>query len=49
MIFSKKKVGVKGCVPIIFGSDKPAIVKKANLLVDGDKLLLTARVKVNKQ
>ena len=43
MIFSKKKGGIKGCAHTVFGSDKPAIVQKANLLVDGDRLMLTVR------
>lgn len=48
LIFSKKKEDDKGCVRVIFGSDKPAIVKKANLLVDRDKLLLTVRTRMKK-
>ena len=30
-----------------FSNNKPCIVKKANLLVDGEKLLLTIRTNVN--
>lgn len=41
--FSEKKAGIKGCYRRVFGDDKPSIVKKGNLLIDGDKLLLTAR------
>ena len=35
--------GVKKAVKREFANDKPCIVKKANLLVDGDKLVLTVR------
>ena len=35
--------GTKKAVKREFANDKPCIVKKANLLVDGDKLLLTVR------
>jgi hypothetical protein len=42
--FSEKKAGIKGCYHRVFGDDKPSIVKKGNLLIDGDKLLLTVRV-----
>lgn len=48
MIFREKKNNVKRCANIIFGSDKPAIVNKANLLIDGDKLLMTVRVQTRK-
>ena len=42
--FSEKKAGIKGCYHRVFGDDKASIVKKGNLLIDGDKLLLTVRV-----
>ena len=42
--FSKKKAGIKGCYRRVFGEDKPSVVKKGNLLIDGDKLLVTVRV-----
>ena len=35
--------GVKKAVKREFANDKPCIVKKANLLVDGEKLVLTVR------
>lgn len=35
--------GIKKAVKREFANDKPCIVKKANLLIDGDKLLLTVR------
>ena len=42
--FSEKKASIKGCYRRVFGDDKPSIVKKGNLLIDGDKLLLTVRM-----
>jgi hypothetical protein len=42
-IQSKKKVGIKTCYHYIPESDKPAVVMKANLLIDGDDLLLSVR------
>ncbi len=42
--FSEKRAGIKGCYRRVFGVDKPSIVKKGNLLIDGDKLLVTVRV-----
>ena len=42
--FSEKKAGIKGCYRRVFGEDKPSVVKKGNLLIDGDKLLVTVRV-----
>lgn len=42
--FSEKRAGIKGCYRRVFGDDKPSIVKKGNLLIDGDKLLVTVRV-----
>lgn len=42
--FSEKKAGIKGCYRRVFGEDKPSIVKKGNLLIDGEKLLVTVRV-----
>lgn len=36
--------GIKKAVKREFANDKPCIVKKANLLVDGNKLLLTVRI-----
>ena len=42
--FSEKKAGIKGCYRRVFGEDKPSVVKKSNLLIDGDKLLVTVRV-----
>lgn len=44
--FSEKKAGIKGCYRYVVGSDKPTPIKKANLLIDGDKLLLTVRTLV---
>ena len=41
--FSEKKAGIKGCHRRIFNNDEPSLVKRGNLLIDGDKLLLTAR------
>lgn len=41
--FSEKRADVKGCYHRVFGDDKPSIVKKGNLLIDGDKLLVTVR------
>ena len=35
--------GVKKAVKREFANDKPCIVKKANLLIDGERLLLTVR------
>jgi hypothetical protein len=35
--------GVKKAVKREFANDKPCIVKKANLLLDGEKLILTVR------
>jgi hypothetical protein len=42
--FSEKKAGIKGCYRRVFGEDKPSVVKKGNLLIDGDKLIVTVRV-----
>lgn len=42
-IQSKKKAGIKACYYCIPESDKPAVVMKANLLIDGDDLLLSVR------
>lgn len=42
-IRSKKQAGIKTCYLHDLGSDKPAVVHKANLLIDGDDLLLTVR------
>lgn len=42
-IQSKKQGGIKTCYQYVLGSDKPAVVHKANLLIDGDNLLLTVR------
>ena len=44
--FSEKKIGIKGCYRYVVGSDKPTPIKKANLLIDGDKLLLTVRTHI---
>ena len=44
--FSEKKNGIKGCYCYVVGSDKLTPIKKANLLIDGDKLLLTVRTLV---
>ena len=44
--FSEKKDGVKRCYRYVVGNDKPTPIKKGNLLIDGDKLLLTVRVYV---
>lgn len=40
---SKKQGGIKTCYRYVLGSDKPAVVHKANLLIDGDDLLLSVR------
>lgn len=42
--FSEKRAGIKGCYRRVFGEDKPSIIKKGNLLIDGDKFLVTVRV-----
>lgn len=42
-IQSKKHGGIKTCYRYVMGSDKPAILHKANLLTDRDDLLLTLR------
>ena len=39
----QKKDGNKRCVRHVCGDNRPRIVDKANLLIDGDKLLLTVR------
>ena len=43
---TEKKNGIKGCYRYVVGSDKPTPIKKANLLIDGDKLLLTVRTHI---
>lgn len=42
-IRSKKHGTIKTCYRYDLGSDNPAVVHKANLLIDGDNLLLTVR------
>lgn len=42
-IQSKKQGGIKTCYRYVLGSDKPAVLHKANLLLDGDDLLLSVR------
>lgn len=42
-IRSKKQGGIKTCYQYVLGSDKPAVVHKANLVIDGDNLFLTVR------
>ena len=42
-IQSKKRGGIKTCYRHILGSDKPVVLHKANLLLDGDDLLLSVR------
>lgn len=42
-INSKKRGGIKTCYHYILGSDKPFVINKANLLIDGDDLLLSVR------
>lgn len=42
-IRSQKQDGIKTCYRYVLGSDKPAVLHKANLLIDGDDLLLTVR------
>ena len=42
-IRSKKQGGIKTCYRYIRGSDKPAVIHKVNLLIDGDDLLLSVR------
>ena len=42
-IKSEKHGGIKTCYRYVLGSDKPAIVHKANLLIDGNNLLLSVR------
>ena len=42
-IQSKKQGGIKTCYQYVLESDKPAVVHKANLLIDEDNLLLTVR------
>ena len=41
--FSQKKAGIKGCYRRVFGSEKLTVVNKANLLLDGDHILITVR------
>ncbi|MGN1095043.1 MAG: hypothetical protein ACI4QR_01500 [Eubacteriales bacterium] len=41
--FGEKKAGIKGCHRRVFNNDKPSIVKKGNLLIDGDKIIITVR------
>lgn len=41
--FSEKKAGIKGCFRRVVGSEKTVCRKKANLLIDGDKILVTVR------
>jgi hypothetical protein len=47
--FSEKKDGVKGCYRAFFEQKKASSVYKANLLIDGDKLLLTVRTYIRKK
>lgn len=42
-IHSQKQGGIKTCYRHVLGSDKPAVLHKANLLIDGDDLLLSVR------
>lgn len=42
-IQSKKHGGIKTCYRFVLESDKPAVIHKANLLIDGDDLLLSVR------
>lgn len=44
----EKKDGVKRCFTHVCGDDKPTLADKANLLIDGDKLLLTVRTGVKR-
>lgn len=39
----EKKDGVKKCYRNVFGSNKPVLMNKGNLLDDGDNLLVTVR------
>lgn len=41
--FSQRKAGIKGCYRRTLGRDKPAAVEKANLLIDGQNLIITVR------
>ena len=42
-IRSQKRGDIKICYRHVFDSDKPAVVHKVNLLIDGDGLLLSVR------
>ena len=42
-IRSQKQGGIKTCCQYVLESDKPAVIHKANLLIDGDNLLLSIR------
>jgi hypothetical protein len=42
-IQSKKQGGIKTCYRYVSGNNKPAVLHKANLLIDGDDLLLSVR------
>lgn len=42
-IHSKKQAGLKTCYRYVLGSDKPVVIHKANLLLDGNDLLLSVR------
>lgn len=42
-IRSQKQGCIKTCYRYVSGSDKPAVLHKANLLIDGDDLLLSVR------
>ena len=46
VVMSEKKNGIKRCYRYVVGNDEPAPIKKANLLIDGDKLLLTVRTHI---
>lgn len=41
--FSQRKAGIKGCYRRTLGSDQSTVVKKANLLIDGQNLIITVR------
>lgn len=47
--FSEKKDNVKGCYRAFFEQKKASSVYKANLLIDGDKLLMTVRTYIRKK
>ena len=49
IVFPKEtRAGMKECFRVVFDEAHCAVVKKANLLVDGDRLVLTIRHQTQK-